>query len=1144
MTRTADQLRAIQNFDQLIPFLEEDLEWPFPHGRAQYDFEDLTFQYSAEEVGLESEYAAKIKSIHQLRPLVSGQPWGVFFVEFENKKLPIVVLRRILSHLVLKKRKSANPAERARWNAGDLIFISAFAEEGTLKREIAFAHFHQDPGDQPTLRVLGWDGGDTPLKLEHVAQILKQRLSWPNDTNNHELWRKQWAGAFRYRIGQQIQTADMLAGELARVARNIRDAAMALMRVESTRGPLRKMHEAFRAALIHDLDQESFADTYAQTITYGLLTAAISRTDRSAGADGTFVLAEDIHNMVPITNPFLKEMLESFLKVAGRDTGRNVGLDFDELGVQDVVELLRSSDVNLPAVLEDFGNRNPGEDPVIRFYEDFLKAYNQELKIKRGVFYTPQPVVSYIVRSVHELLRTEFGIEDGLASTVTWGEMAAKHAELAIPTGSKVTDPFVVILDPATGTATFLVEVIDLIYKTLDSKWRQQRLSREQREAAWNEYVPKHLLPRLHGYELLMAPYAIAHMKIGLKLHETGYAFASEERVRIYLTNALEPASDEKKQREFEEWAPALAHEAKAVNSVKRLQRFTVIIGNPPYSGEGMNKGDWIRGLIDTYMYVDGSHLGEKGKKNWLQDDYVKFLRYAQFELDRTKLGILGFINNHSFLDNPTFRGMRASLLGSFRRIHVLDLHGSSKKKERCPDGTSDENVFDIQQGVSVGFFWAAPADETNRAVAHADLWGFRGDSSNSSPRGKYNWLAQHSNSTTDWVKLSPNSPFYLFVPQDADLRREYDNYWKLPDVMPHYGAGIITSRDHFVTDFEDAPLLKRLELFHDGSVSDEWIRINLEVKDNSMWSMAEARKAFRKHPIRKELLVDILYRPFDSRRIYFETNVVFNMRVQVMRHMLAGNNVGLLTARSNKSPTPDHFFCSKLIVETKCGESTTQSSFFPLFLYPEQRGLGFKQGLQVNLSQAFLTAAESLVKSGKKGTKDGGAESIFRYAYAVFHSQGYRIRYAEFLKIDFPRLPLTGDPELFSILARLGDELVALHLLESPKLDKPVSTYIGPKNPEVEKSSYARNTVWIDRAQSCGFREVPDAVWNFHIGGYQVCEKWLKDRKGHTLSKDDIAHYNKIVIALSETIRLMKRIDEVIDEHGGWPDAFASSGE
>ena len=275
---------------------------------------------------------------------------------------------------------------------------------------------------------------------------------------------------------------------------------MALMRVESPRGPLRKMHEAFRTALIHDLDQKGFADTYAQTITYGLLTAAISRTDRSAGADGTFVLAEDIHNMVPITNPFLKEMLESFLKVGGRGSARHNGLDFDELGVQEVVELLRSDEIDLPAVLDDFGNKNPDEDPVIHFYQDFLNAYDANLKIQRGVFYTPQPVVSYIVQSVHELLQTEFGLEDGLASTITWGEMVARHRTLTIPDGVKSSDPFVVVLDPATGTATFIVEVIEVIHKTLTAGWKKRRLTQAQQRAAWNEYVPTHLLPRLYGY--------------------------------------------------------------------------------------------------------------------------------------------------------------------------------------------------------------------------------------------------------------------------------------------------------------------------------------------------------------------------------------------------------------------------------------------------------------------------------------------------------------------------------------------------------------------------------------------------------------------------------------------------------------------
>jgi predicted helicase len=384
-------------------------------------------------------------------------------------------------------------------------------------------------------------------------------------------------------------------------------------------------------------------------------------------------------------------------------------------------------------------------------------------------------------------------------------------------------------------------------------------------------------------------------------------------------------------------------------------------------------------------------------------------------------------------------------------------------------------------------------------------------------------------------------------VPQDIILRREYEEYWKLTDVMPHYGAGIITSRDHFVIDFEDAPLLKRMELFHDGTIPDDWIRTHLEVKDNSMWSMAEARRDFRKHPIRKELIVDLLYRPFDTRRIYFETNVVFNMRIQVMRHMLAGRNLGLLTARSNKSSTPDHFFCSKLIAETKCGESTTQSSFFPLFLFPSGRELSLGTEQQVNLSPAFLVAAKHIISG--KGESAANAEDIFHYAYAVLHSPGYRSRYAEFLKIDFPRLPLTGNLELFHALARFGGELTALHLLESPTLESPITQFIGSSNPAVGRVAWSNHTVWLNappcksgatqQPGTCGFQGVPEAVWNFHIGGYQVCEKWLKDRKGRTLTDDDIAHYHKIIVAISETIRLMTEIDEVIDHHGGWPGAF-----
>jgi hypothetical protein len=444
MPSTAN-LRAIRTFEDLIRYLEDQLDWPL----QEYGFEELTFEYSPEELGIKATDAAKISQIHQLRPLYSGQPWGIFFVEFESKKLPVVVLRRILSHLVLKKRASANKSSAAAWDTQDLLFISAFGEQTSEQREIAFAHFHQEPGDLPSLHVLGWDGADTPLKLAHLDKVLHDHLCWPDKLNDQTAWRKQWQQPFRHRIGHIIRTANALADVLAQLARNIRDRARTMLAAEAENGTLRTLHKAFQTSLIHDLTEESFADTYAQTITYGLLTAAISRTDKSGGRLDTVLLAENITDMVPVTNPFLKEMLQTFLKVGGR----RGGIDFDELGIQDVVELLRGEETDLPAILRDFGNRTRGEDPVIHFYEHFLAAYNKKLKVQRGVFYTPQPVVSYIVRSVHELLKTEFGLEDGLASTITWAEMKQINPTVQIPSGTDPDSPFVTILDPATGKA-------------------------------------------------------------------------------------------------------------------------------------------------------------------------------------------------------------------------------------------------------------------------------------------------------------------------------------------------------------------------------------------------------------------------------------------------------------------------------------------------------------------------------------------------------------------------------------------------------------------------------------------------------------------------------------------------------------------
>ncbi len=1119
MASQRDVLRSIRTFPQLIKFLRDELEWPIESA----NFEELTFDYTAEELGIDSANAAKIQEIKRLRPLSTSQPWGIFFVKFEPKRLPVVALRRVLSRVVLKKRASANSAESKAWQANDLLFISNYGEGA--ERQISFAHFSQDgeKADLPTLKVLGWDNRDTPLHLDDVADTLQQKLSWPGDDKNAKLWREQWSSAFTLRHREVITTSKELAIRLAELARSIRDRIQTVLNIETDKGPLRKLMTAFQQALIHDLTESDFADMYAQTIAYGLLSARIANPKHNT--------ADAVATHIPLTNPFLKELMETFLHLGGRKRKERggSGIDFDELGVSEVVDLLDAA--NMEAVVRDFGDRNQDEDPVIHFYELFLKEYNPQKRVERGVFYTPQPVVSYIVRSVHELLQTAFGLEDGLASTITWGEMAARHANLTIPDGTTPSDPFVVILDPATGTATFLVEVIEVIHSTLTAEWKKRHLTEAEQKDAWNEYVPNHLLPRLYGYELLMAPYAIAHMKIGLKLYDTGYNFGCDARARVYLTNALEPSADSKKQREFEQWVPALAHEANAVNYVKSHQSFTIILGNPPYSVTTANVNSFIESLMDDYK----KHVrGEKGLVA-LVDDYLKFIRLSQSLLRTT--GIWGMITNRGYLKGVIHRGVRKELLSQFTSMFVLDLHGDSNIGERIPEGKSNQNVFDIQQGVAIAIGLLPVVKASVSTVRHSDIWGSRVE--------KYEDLACHSISKRKWNSLHPTEPLCFLVPFDESNSEEYKVFPSIVDLMPVNSCGVKTHRDGVVIDFAKRTLIARMEDIASERRLDV-LRDRYGITDTPHWRLKEAQAKIKESDIPK-FVRQLTYRPFDYRWIYYNRAIIEkgDSKYPTLRHMLDGN-IALLSARIQASGVFDAIYISKYLVEMKTAESSRSCTVFPLYLTEDRDS---PQAQLVGHSQRPNLNPEVLMAIGQKlGLKPGGdfglpkgvtPEDIFHYAYAVFHSPGYRARYAEFLKIDFPRLPLTSRLDLFRNLANLGAKVADLHLMDSLKLDKLLVTYTGPAKPEVEKITYIQGTVWLDRAQTIGFEGVPEAVWEFHIGGYQVCDKWLKDRKGRTLSKDDIAHYNKIVVALSETIRLMKKIDEVIDEHGGWPGAF-----
>ncbi len=1165
------ELRSIRTFPSLVRYLRDEMDWPI----GTDDFEELTFEYTPEELGIDAASAARIQEIKRLRPLSANQPWGIFFVKFEPKRLPVVALRRILSRVVLKKRASANSAERAAWKMDDLLFVSNYGQQDD--RRISLAYFTQDEemGDLPTLRVLGWDGDDTNLHLDYVAKELQTKLRWPADDRDVDAWRATWGSAFTLRNREVITTSKRLAERLAEIARAIRRKANDALAIESSNGPLRRLMAGFQKALIHDLTEDDFADMYAQTIAYGLLSARVSRP---AG-----LVADNMADLVPITNPFLKELLETFLRLGGRRRNGSAatGIDFDELGINEVVQLLR--DANMGAVLRDFGDRNPQEDPVIHFYELFLKEYDAKKRMQRGVFYTPRPVVSYIVRSVHELLQTEFGLADGLADTATWGEMASRHAGLSIPQGVKPTDRFVTILDPAAGTGTFLVEAIDVIHRTLVEKWRDEGHSERQIIDLWNSYVPEHLLPRLHGYELLMAPYAIAHLKIGLKLHETGYSFESNERARIYLTNALEPAGGAGKQMGFAEWLPALAHEAEAVNAVKGRQHFTVVVGNPPYSGFSANMSDAIMALVEPYKAINGVSLGER--KIWAQDDYKKFVRFSQLRISDAGSGIVGLITNHGYISEPTGRGMRHSLLGTFDSVSVVDLHGSLKKRETCPDGSPDKNVFDIEPGVAISVLRRTA--RRVRSVSHADLWGLR--------EAKYDHLLSHTSRTTEARTVSPAPEFYLFVPQSAHAEAEFSRYTSVKDVFLMGSNGIQTSRDDIVYAFEKDECRRVIEEFRasEAEIPTRVLRdrywpgkrvANYASGDTRGWSLPEARRHLRGDGRWLERLRHTLYRPFDWRALLYADYMIDWPRLEVMKHMLAPN-LSLCIGRAGSAADNQDWnivFVANTLVDMNLFYRGGNISY-PLWLLGDRGGLAWGESRRSNFNAKFLQSlaqALNLRVSGEHGLPQNVTpEGIFNFIYAVFHSPEYRTRYAEALKIDFARLPLPSSLQVFHEMERLGSELVQLHLVEeaaqralSARYDVsskqwryevakgrqiPIElAFGGPEKPVVSRVGWSNETVWIDAVKpkkaagdedvtgTVGFHGVPEDVWDFHIGGYQVCEKWLKDRKGRVLTAEDITHYHRIVIALHETIRIMGEIDQVIDRHGGWPGAFAGEQE
>lgn len=953
----------------------------------------------------------------------------------------------------------------------------------------------------------------TIAKLENDAIV-------PVETNFNEF--TELIKNFAVQIPQTIRNPQRLAEMLAGKARLMADVIFKSLEQDDLEGKNSEMKmqmDTFKRMLIHDIDNKSYSDIYAQTIAYGMFAARYN--DPTLPTFSRMEAAE----LIPKSNPFLRKL---FHDIAGFDLDERLVWIVEEL-----VQIFLATDV--AKIMKNFGKSTKMEDPIIHFYETFLAEYDKSLRKARGVWYTPQPVVNFIVRAVDDILKDEFGLARGLADT------SKTKIKVATQNYDKVKKKYVEetrevhrvqILDPATGTGTFLAETI----KHIHSKFKGM-------EGMWPKYVKEDLIPRLNGFELLMASYAMAHLKMDMLLQETGYKGTDDQRFRIFLTNSLEEAHPDSGTL-FSSW---LSDESTQANAIKNDTPVMVVIGNPPYSGESANKGKWIMNLMEDYKKEPGGKekLKERNPK-WINDDYVKFMRFGQYFIEKNGTGVLAFINPHGFLDNPTFRGMRWNLLKTYDKIYTIDLHGNSKKKETAPDGSIDQNVFDIMQGVSINLFVKTgkkKADDLGQ-VFHYDLYGKR--------EPKYSFLNDNNINSINFSLLENIAPNYFMVAKDFGAQSKYDNGVKVNELFPMNNVGIVTSRDSFVIDVNENDLIDRIKDFYILEAED--LKSKYSLKENSTWKIDAIKLKTKCYDLKH--ITDITYRVFDCRKIYYQNDFIERSRDEVMKQFLLGNNLGLVYKLGNAEEKSASTMISKNIIDFRSWSRPGMQGgdyISPLYLYNDSSQTSI-EGTSERVPNLNMEIVNKIAKDlglyfsperpdyslQTEETNQFYPIDILDYIYAVLHSPKYRETYKEFLKIDFPRVPYPKDVATFWKLVEIGQQIREIHLLESPIVENFISSYPQDGTNIVGKPSFKISLleegprevtqpvgrVYINDTQY--FENVPEVAWYFYIGGYQPAQKWLKDRKDMELSYEDIAHYNKIIVALTATDRLMKEVDEI----------------
>ena len=887
-------------------------------------------------------------------------------------------------------------------------------------------------------------------------------------------------------IGRSQQLAIALATR-SRMLRDYLGEELVRQNKSKKQGRLYGLYQVFRDQVFHELTLKEFADAFAQMLAYGLFLAKINSRDQS-------VTLQNAREFVPSSFRLIRELVD-FLAELDKTEYRHVhwlveevlsivnGLDMASIqedlsfrGQRAISRKVRAADEEEHRLFE--------RDPFIYFYEDYLKEYDKATRKSRGVYYTPPPVVNFIVRAIDKILKDSFGIKDGLGN----------HR--------KVT-----VLDFACGTGTFLLEVFERVFEQFGGA--------DSGHA--DLIVREHLLRNIYGFEYLIAPYTIAHLKLSQYLKDKGHVLSGDDRLKIFLTNTLEPIEPQRNLL-----LPAVSGEVKAAQLVKD-QPILVITGNPPYSGHSKNKGKWIKQQIDGYKITieeddSGAEtekpLGERNPK-WLNDDYVKFIRFAQLKMDKVEEGIVGIITNHSWLDNPTFRGMRQSITRTFDQIYILDLHGSTKPREIAPDHMKNENVFDITKGVCISLF--VKNSNLSKGIWYSEVWGSR--------LAKYQFVANYDFHDIAWQEVECVPPYFFFRPIDWSVWDEYESGWPIADslnpsnkktqLFDIYVLGFQSHRDHFAISFERTVMESRAREMLDFHLSDEELLAKYRVKNNRDWNIFEARNSIRENKRWIDKIIRCAYRPFDNPYCYFGYEFMDYPRRDLLDNVANQENVALVVPRQIGSAHWRHVFVAEGPAnDCLVSDQTREACYvFPIWRY------GVDGLRHDNLSSKFLQSLEDLYD------RYYSSEEVLGYIYSVLFSPTYRTRYAEYLRIDFPRIPLPENAGDFENLSSLGWALVKAHLLEGV-LRRGLADYHGRGDHKIEGVRYSadENAIHINKTQH--FKPVPKAVWEFHIGGYQVLDKYLKSRKGRTLTLDEIGHVARVADSLAFTIDQMAAID------------------